>query len=112
MTNNLPKRWPAISSLGILIFLSACQGAPIKEAKELGTLSAGLQFPPTPPPCKEQFGHAKLQAGDEAVSVLKRERTILDAANRRILTCYEDRENARRQFGKAIAAPVPKKLAS
>ena len=60
-----------------------------KAGIAIGTANAGVTMPDLPSDCRRQFGHAKVRVGYEASIALKKERGIVDAANKTISGCAE-----------------------
>lgn len=64
-----------------------------KAGAAIGQAAAGIQLEPWPERCRTTVPHASLKAGEEVVSILKRERGQLNLANSRIRDCaayYEE----------------------
>jgi hypothetical protein len=58
-------------------------------AREMGTLSAGVDLPDQPVDCRAKEAHAAVAAGTEVRSALIRERDALDRQNARGGRCAE-----------------------
>lgn len=69
-----------------------------KAAIDLGVSQAQVPLPEYPEDCRKQEEHTPIKAGDEARSVIKRERLALDRANSRIVRCGEFYDNVRASY--------------
>ena len=65
-----------------------------------GKIKAGVSLPDQPADCRVQEPHAEVTAGDEARSVLIRERGALDRANARVGRCSEFEDTVRTKFNR------------
>ncbi|TPN11742.1 hypothetical protein [Mesorhizobium sp. B2-1-2] len=78
--------------------LSSCAGLDrqLQQASVAkGTAQAKVNIPDQPADCRRTEPHAAAVVGDEARSVLKRERKVTDRLNARILRCAADRDNVK-----------------
>jgi len=78
--------------LAVSIFLTACQSTNQRldaAGGAIGKAAAGVTIDPWPAYCQIITPHAQAAVGDEVISILKRERGQLDAANKRTVDCTE-----------------------
>lgn len=73
-----------------LALLSGCSTDLKKLGAEQGRIAAGIKLPSLPDECKKQYGHAPIKVGDNPVIVLKRERQIVNQANKTIRLCGDN----------------------
>lgn len=66
---------------------SSLEGRLDAAAQKQGHAEARVTLPALPADCRKKEPHADIQAGMEAISVLKRERGQLDKANSRVGRC-------------------------
>lgn len=93
----------AALAASILLISSGCaslEGRLDAASDRQGAADAGVVFAPPPEDCGRTETHAPMRPGDEARSVLKRERAALDRQNDRGLRCYAFAlDQARRMSG-------------
>lgn len=75
-----------------MLILTGCATSlkQLQEAsKKTGQVQAGIEMPRLPPECEHLEAHAKLTLGEEALSVLKRERAALERQHGITIDCAQ-----------------------
>lgn len=67
-------------------------------AKKQGQTQAGINLPDQPDDCRKKEPHADIREGDEARSVLARERAALNRQNERTARCADFYDDVKRRF--------------